>query len=275
MSREQRLRTNENAIQVTEYASLQSFVRAFAEGHINLLIIVGAHGLSKSRTIRAALGEEVCWLEGNASPFQIYAELYRHRDLPVVINDVDSLHAEKSGIRLLKSLCDTEDVKHVAWHTAAKSLKQEGIPREFTTKSRVVIISNDWRTLNKNVAAVEDRGHVLQFHPSALSVHSEVASWFNDREIYDWVGSRLHLIEQPTMRLYYRALELKKAGLDWKQVIPEAPADHRRKLTVELLQDDSFNTQEERALAFQQQGGGCRATFFNHVRQVRGRAVER
>ena len=39
------------------------------------------------------------------------------------------------------------------------------MPREFTTRSRVVIISNDWKTLNKNVAALQDRGHVFLFQP--------------------------------------------------------------------------------------------------------------
>ncbi len=38
-----------------------------------------------------------------------------------------------------------------------------GIPREFTTRSRVVIMSNEWKTLNKNVAALHDRGHVVFF----------------------------------------------------------------------------------------------------------------
>jgi hypothetical protein len=33
----------------------------------------------------------------------------------------------------------------VAWHSDARSLERQRIPREFTTKSRVVIISNDWK----------------------------------------------------------------------------------------------------------------------------------
>ncbi len=50
--------------------------------------------------------------------------------------------------------------------------EKEGIPREFTTKSRVVIIANDWRTLDRNVAALQDRGHVLLFQPSPAEVHA-------------------------------------------------------------------------------------------------------
>ena len=35
--------------------------------------------------------------------------------------------------------------KAVAWHSDWRSRERQGIPREFTTKSRVVIISNDWK----------------------------------------------------------------------------------------------------------------------------------
>jgi hypothetical protein len=36
-----------------------------------------------------------------------------------------------------------EDEKTVAWHSDARSLERQRIPRQFTTKSRFVIISND------------------------------------------------------------------------------------------------------------------------------------
>ena len=82
-----------------------------------------------------------CWIEGNATPFGMYAKLYKHRDQFVVIDDVDALYADRNGVRLLKCLCQTEDAKAVAWHSDARSLERQGIPREFTTTSRVVVIS--------------------------------------------------------------------------------------------------------------------------------------
>ncbi len=131
--------------------------------------------------MRAALDGKGCWIEGNATPFGMYAKLYRHRDEFVVIDDVDALYADRSGVRLLKCLCQTEEEKAVAWHSDARTLERQGIPREFTTKSRVVIISNDWKTLNKNVAALQDRGHVVFFEPSAAEVHAQAGTWFDDR----------------------------------------------------------------------------------------------
>src|SRR3954454_14554371 len=172
-------------LRLSTYERLEEYLRAFARGHFHLLILVGAGGLAKSRSIRAVLDGKGCWIEGNATPFGMYVKLYRHRDQFVVIDDVDALYADRSGVRLLKCLCQTEEEKSVAWHSDARSLERQGVPREFTTRSRVAIIANDWKTLNKNVAALQDRGHVLLFQPSVSEVHAHAGKWFKDSEIYE------------------------------------------------------------------------------------------
>jgi hypothetical protein len=236
------------AISIKTYRQLESYVSAFAAGHINLLILVGAPGLAKSRTVKNTLGNGTCWIEGNATPFGIYVKLYRYWDHFVVIDDVDSLYADRNGIRLLKCLCQTDEEKHVAWQSAARALEREGIPREFVTRSRVAIISNDWRTLNRNVAALQDRGHVLVFEPEAEEVHRKTGAWFRDKDVYEWFGRNLHLLgEYPSMRHYLRASELKRAGMDWMQIVPRVPENRRERLVAELQADSSFDTQEARA----------------------------
>ena len=97
---------------------------------------------------------------------------------------------------------------------------RQGIPREFTTKSRVAIISNDWQTLNKNVAALQDRGHVLLFQPMAAEVHQMAGTWFDDQEIYGWFATNLHRVREPSLRHYVRAKELRRAA---GQSLPENP----------------------------------------------------
>ncbi len=259
----------ENVIELTTYADLEEFAKSFAAGYFNLLIIVGERGLQKSTTIRRALPETACWIQGAASPFVIYQKLFRHLDCPVVIDDVDRLYRNKDGINLLKCLCQTEASKTVSWQSATRQLEKEGVPREFSTSSHLIIFSNDWQTLNENVAAVEDRGHTIRFIPTAREVHERTAEWFDDAEIYSWIGDRLHLIKSPSMRLYYRARELKLAGFDWQRFTLSVPEDKRRTLVAELLDDDRYQTQEERVRAFKDRGGGCRATFFNHARRLR------
>jgi hypothetical protein len=216
----------------------------------------------------------VCWIEGNATPYGTYEKLYRHLDDFVVIDDVDSLYADKSGIRLLKCLCQTEEEKAVAWHTDARGLQKHGIPREFTTRSRVIIIGNDWKTLNRNVAALQDRGHVLVFEPSAVEIHRGAGEWFQDQEIYEWFGQNLHRMREPSFRHYVRARELKAAGMDWTEVLAVEAENFRARLAAEILGSTLYKSTMDRARAFVEQGGGCRATFFNYRRQLGGGPTE-
>jgi hypothetical protein len=39
-------------------------------------------------------------------------------------------------------------------------------------------------------------------------------------------------------------------------------------LVAQLKADPSYPTEESRAAAFVKQGGGCRATYFNHARKL-------
>ena len=171
---------------------------------------------------------------------------------------------------MLKCLCQTEEEKAVAWHSDAKSLERQGIPREFVTKSRVAIISNDWQTLNRNVDALQDRGHVLLFQPSAAEVHRKVGTWFDDPEIYEWFAANLHRVRKPSLRHYVRAKELKAAGMDWTQVLAAELENPRARLAAELLASAAYESTAARVRAFVEQGGGCRATFFNYRRKLSG-----
>jgi hypothetical protein len=198
------------AVQITTYDALDRYLRAFAGGKFNLIVLVGAPGIQKSRVARDAL-PDACWIEGHATPLGIYMRLWEHRDEPVIIDDVDSLYADKAAVRMLKALCQTERRKTVAWESSTQILTREGIPRRFTTSSQVMIIANAWKSLNVHVTALEDRGHLLHFERSVVEVHIRVADWFWDQEIFDWIGAHLHLVQRPSMRLYRAAWELKEA----------------------------------------------------------------
>lgn len=256
------------ALVIRSYAQLGEFVQAFAHGLLGLLIVVGRPGLAKSHMLRQA-ARNACWIEGNATAFGMYCALYQARDRLVVIDDVDSLYSCASGLRLLKCLCQTDPLKRVAWQSAASQLDRAAIPREFITASKVALLANEWRTLNDNVAAVQDRGHVLLFEPTAGEVHRQAGRWFDDAEIYGWFGAHLHLIAEPSLRHYVRAAELKRAGLDWTQALPLTGLSAAARLVIRLRADMSYPSEEARAQAFVAQGGGCRATYFNHARKLR------
>lgn len=262
----------DGAMVVRTYAHLDQFVTAFAAGKLNLLIVVGRPGLAKSQSFKRAVVAGGIWLEGNATAFGMYCALYHARDQLVIIDDVDSLYASGAGVRLLKCLCQTDPIKRVAWQSAAAQLAKEEIPKEFTTTSKVAILANDWCTLNDNVAAVQDRGHVIIFEPTAQEVHRHAGTWFKDEEVYRWFSENLHLIAEPSLRHYVRAAELKAAGLCWTQALPLLSMSPKALLVARLRADASYPNEEARAQAFVALGGGCRATYFNHARKLKGPA---
>jgi hypothetical protein len=169
----------------------------------------------------------------------------------------------------LKALCQTEPVKSLGWHTLTPILELHDVPTQFTTTSRLALIGNDWKTLNADVAALEDRGHVLFFEPTALDVHRQAAGWFWDQEIFDFVAGHLHLMGQHSLRTYGQAWELKRAGLDWRRAVLSRCLSGSALLVARLQADLSFASEAARVQAFIAAGGGCRATYYHHARKLR------
>jgi hypothetical protein len=134
-------------------------------------------------------------------------------------------------------------------------------------------VGNDWKTLNADVAALEDRGHVLVFEPTALEVHRHAASWFWDVQIFDFVADHLHLIAQHSLRTYGHAWELKQAGLDWRQAVLCRYLTGTALVVARLKANRSFTHEAERVSAFVQSGAGCRATYFHHTKKLRAAAA--
>lgn len=258
----------ECAMIVRTYREMEDFARAFADGFLNLLGLIGPPGTGKSHVLREAVGKKACWINGNASPFGIYKLAYKHADEAIVLDDVDGLCRDRQGVRLLKTLCQTDASKSVSWETDAPALDREGIPRCFQTSSPVAIIANQWRTMNLDVAALEDRGHIVSFEPSPLEVHRRAATFFGDQEVFDFVRDNLHLISSPSLRTYVLAAEQKYAGLDWKQFVLSRCLSGTALVVARLKTDPQYATEDDRIRKFVQGGHGCRATYFNHARQL-------
>jgi hypothetical protein len=267
MTKSQSLPTH--ALRLTTYSELEQYVRAFTAGHLNLLMIFGPPGVGKSRSVRQAIGKQACWIGGQATPFGIYLQAYEHRHKPIVLDDVDCLYADRLGIRLLKALGQTEGTKTVSWQTAAPALKKCGIPRQFTTTSRVALVGNDWKTLNADVAALEDRGHLLLFEPAPVEVHRQASRWFWDQEIFDFIAGHLHLMAQHSLRTYCHAWELKQAGLDWQQGVLCRCLTGVALAVAKLKANPAFGSEDERVRTFVQSGAGCRASYFRHAQKLR------
>jgi hypothetical protein len=81
----------------------------------------------------------------------------------------------------------------------------------------VAIITNQWDTLDERVKALEDRCMCFHFVPTPEAIHEYVGTWFDDQEIYDWMGPRIMQVRQPSIRSYLHAKKLRDTGAkDWQ-----------------------------------------------------------
>lgn len=257
-------------ITVHTYAEFATYIEAFAKGRIPLLLIIGEPGVSKSKSVKAAVSKlkhEPTWLEGQLSAIALYCALYENRNKRIIIDDVDSLYANDATRRLLKCVCQTDAEKSVSWNTRNPYLDEAGIPRQFTTTSTVCIIANEWKTLSTDVAAIEDRAVAMLFKPTAAEVHLQTAKWFDDQAAFDFIGSIVHLIENPSMRHYIFARNLRVAGMkDWQQRTIErvCSGDVLRMTTIKSLD----LPEKTRIKEWIKRKFGSRATYFRVAKKI-------
>ena len=260
----------DDAIVVTDYLNLDRYLGKFAEGSLDLVLLIGKPGIGKTEAVKQALGIDDCsrqgktlYVEGHVQPFGLYQGLWRCHNSPVVLDDLDRLYANPDCVRILKPLCNTRRAKRISWLSNAVTAIPE-LPTEFTTTSNVMLIANEWRSLNGNVRALEDRMIILSFNPTIKEIHRKTAEWFDEPEIYHFIGSYLPHIPQLSMRYYEKAKRLRNAGfLDWKKSLLQMMLSDRTIAVVAGLQlNPLLSNETQRIKQFTAETGLSRATYF-------------
>ena len=263
-------------ISLTTYAQLDLYLEKFAAGEFGLLLLLGRHGTGKSESVRRALNfaptdrgngdgfsPDVLYVEGHMQPFGLYRDLWEHRDQPVVLDDLDKLHADGNCVRLLKPLCNTERAKRITW-LSNLTMNDNDVPASFVTTSNVILIANEWRTVNPSVRAFEDRAIILHFEPPKAEVHRRVSEWFDDAEVYGFIERILPCIAEVSMRHYCKGSQLRRAGIpDWRgSLLQMVLSDPRMACIVALQHDTSLTSDQDRVDRFMTSTGCSRATYY-------------
>ena len=261
-------------ITISTYQQLRHHLNAFSTGRYSFIILIGSPGLGKTRAIRQVMSEQPhALIDNHATAFGLYAACYEHRDEPVILDDLDHLYRDPNCVRLLKALCNTEETKTLRWVSKHPMIgDQPGqIPSEFSTRSTVCLLANEWKTANDNVRAVEDRAILLRFAPNADELHSEVGRWYQNLTVYEFMGKHRCLIETPSIRHYIRGDQLYQANPnDWQSLLLESLGiDERLRTIVQLTDDSSIESEEGRARRFSSAGLGSRANYFRWKKRLR------
>jgi hypothetical protein len=257
-TRQRALELPREVIVLTTYAQLHLYLEKFSAGELGLVLLLGRHGTGKSEGVRRALqlssskersdrpeGKQVLYVDGHMQPFGLYRNLWEHRNQSVVLDDLDRLYSDADCVRLLKPLCNTEPAKRLTW-LSNLTLNANDVPSSFTTTSCVILIANEWRTINANVKALEDRAIILHFDPSNAEVHRRVGEWFQDPEVYEFIAGIMPSFSPISMRHYCKGSQLRRAGLpDWRSSVLQMILSDPRLACVASLQHEPTMLSEE------------------------------
>lgn len=152
---------------VRTYEELRFFVEMFKNGNCDLLIIESLGGYGKSSLVEEVM-QDIRYLKilAHVTPMQLFILSYKFKNLPIVVDDVDCLLYNEQTVSLLKMLAETRETKEIAWFTTHKLLAEQEIPQKFETKSRIIVLTNDFHTVTKKIAALRDRGFYIVFKPT-------------------------------------------------------------------------------------------------------------
>jgi len=129
------------------------------------------------------------------------------------------LYADADCVRLLKPLCNTEQTSGLTWLTKLTLMIAISHPC-FTTTSSVILIANEWRTVNPNVRALEDRAIILHFDPPNTEIHRRVGECFRTKKSTSSSQQVIPSIRAVSMRHYCKASQLRRAGFaDWRNSV--------------------------------------------------------
>ncbi len=256
---------------IRTYAEYGNLIDGFFRGCYQLLFIVGRPGLAKSHEFEQRLTQGGHLIKGWTAPLQAYIEAYRHRHQPLIFDDAEVLWKRPGGRILIRSLTEHCPKKLVQWKSTAKDLTKAGVPQSFYTTSKIAIVANRFAFGSEEEReAVLDRGHLVLFDPLPLEVHQRVGDWFWCQDIYDYLGERLHMLDNPSARTYLKTWERKEAGGDWKKLVSDVFCHNNATLLVQSLEGDpQCPAVDHRVRKFIDQTGLSRATYFNIKRELR------
>lgn len=154
-------------------AALEALLDTTANS-INSLIVSGKGGVGKTYNVDKRLQKaddnyEIDYkkVSGKVTTMGLYEALYhsRHAASVLLLDDVD-IFADETNIDLLKAVLDTSEKRVVSYATAGKYLEQQGIPKQFEFRGKVIFLTN------KNLSQIAKGKSSLAPHIDALITRS-------------------------------------------------------------------------------------------------------
>jgi len=259
---------------IKTYKELEFFINMFKSGNAELLILESRGGLGKSRLVEDSLRDNHhLKILSHVTPMQLYILGYKFRDLPIVIDDCDGLLYNDQNVSLLKMLCETREIKRLSWLSTCGLLREQNIPPTYETKSKVLILTNDFQALSKKVGALKDRGWHILFEPSDKEILNKIQqikgycnldlSNNNIDEVYNLIEEHSSFCDF-SLRTFVKGLSLfkhcKKSKIDWKNILLKEMGINSKLILINKCLD-SCEKEKDRVEMWENEGFSKRSFY--------------
>lgn len=259
---------------IRTYDELAFFINMFKNGNADLIVIESRGGYGKSRLVESIMSEEpYLRILSHVTPMQMFILGYKYKNLPIIIDDCDGLFNSEETISLLKMFCETIETKEVAWLTTHNLLNQQNIPQRYETRSKVCILTNDFKELTKKISALKDRGWHIEFKPNdeeILKKIKEIISCVEKKISYEEKLEVFNLIKRYSkfcefsLRTFVKGVQLykecKNKNVDWKAILlNDLKINPKLVLVNNLL--ESCKSDKERITEWEREGYSERSYY--------------
>ena len=138
----------------TRFGIVDELVNSMIRGQTPAVIISGPPGLGKSYGVEMKLRawdryqDHHTIIKGFVGLTGLYKALYdwRNKKEIIVFDDADSIFGDLDAMNLLKSACDSSDIRRLSYLKETKMISDRDgtpIPREFEFKGGIIFITNE------------------------------------------------------------------------------------------------------------------------------------
>jgi len=111
--------------------------------------------------------------------------------------------------------------------------------------------------------------------PSLPEIHRFAGEFFDDLEVYEFIGEHIDYFDRLDLRLYFKAREVKATGVRtgqpeaWKQFVLCQMMDIDKRIALDLMCDESFASDNQRAKEYSRITEQSDRTFYRHRDEIK------
>lgn len=268
-------------MEINSFGELEDFIEMFREKEVDFMALKGNPGTGKSHMVKEIIDvgepgermgeEEALYINTHLTPLQAYKLLFEYRDDPIIIDDIETLVKNLKLRSLFKQVGETQKRKWLQWQSTTTKL--DNTPRNFSTTSNLLIISNEFSSNVVNKRALLDRGFLLEFKPVKSELVEKMREMVESsnikggKDVLDFLLEFFDVSDKINLRTLYKGLKLKKWGKDWKSRILRMLNVKKEKAIIPEL-EERYETVKEACEEWQRITGRCEKTYYNYKKNL-------